>query len=122
MGTKVHKIETPKPERYNAHPLVADGTVITNAVVQEFVVACAGVKTVYLRGKTTTATGALAARGRRTNEDEYPVGFTVADTAVAAGTAFEVAVPCKGMKEIIVRMTPTLTGSWDYLDVGFEAP
>jgi hypothetical protein len=121
MGTQPHKLETPKLERYGARNLVEDNTPFTNAVVKEWVVPCQGAKFAWVR-HSATAAGSLAIRLRRTNGDEYPVGVGPADVPVVAATPAETLVTLKGVKEFVIRMTPTANGAWNYLDVGFEGP
>lgn len=115
-----HKIEMPKKEGYASRTIVEDGAVFTGTTPQQWTIAVAGYSTVYLRILTATSNGTLATRLCRTNSDEYPVGFSTADTAVVAGTAQQVSVACKGVKEIVVRFTPAASGTFTYLDVGFE--
>lgn len=122
MGVNPHRVEVPKPERYTARPLVTDDSAFVNGVAQSWVVPVAGGRLAWVRILTATSGGNLEIRYRRTNGDEYPVAVGPADTAVVAATLLEKECTLKGVKEMIVRFTPSGNGTFTYLDVAVEGP
>lgn len=119
--TAPHQIESPRPDRYPARPLVVDGVAVVNAVPVAVVVPCAGITTAFVR-ILSTAGGTLELRLRRTNATEYPVAFGPANTTVVANTALEVEVAVKGCREFVARFVPSAGGVVTYWDVGFLLP
>ena len=119
--TAPHQIESPRPDRYPARPLVMDGLAVVDDVAVAVVVPCAGITTAFVR-ILSTAGGSLELRLRRTNTTEYPLALGPANTTVVANTPLEVEVAVKGCREFVARLVPAADGVVTYWDVGFLLP